>query len=74
MKQKYFNMTGEIAFRLWMFSNAYEVLKSHPNKEKAENLHGKVSAFANSPLVEEKALTEQRQDLLQLTEELRKLF
>ncbi|MBQ8671566.1 MAG: hypothetical protein IJ525_03485 [Alphaproteobacteria bacterium] len=68
MSQKYFNLTGEIAFRLWMFSNAVEVLKKTPNPEKAQNLKTKMEAF--SAVIAEKGSFENLQDIKELIDEL----
>ena len=68
MKEKYFNATGEIAFRLWMFANAVEVLKANPNQEKAENLKSKMENF--SSVVAEKGTPENLNDIKALIAEL----
>ena len=68
MSQKYFNLTGAIAFRLWMFSNAVEVLKKTPNPEKAQNLKTKMEAF--SAVIAEKGSFENLQDIKELIDEL----
>ena len=68
MKNKYFNATGEIAFRLWMFANAVEALKKTPNSEKAANLKGKMTAF--SAVVKEKGSKENYEDITALINEL----
>ena len=47
MKEKYFHLKGEIAFRMWMFANAVEALKETPNKEKAKNLRAKMIRFTS---------------------------
>lgn len=70
MKQKYFKSSGEISFRLWMFSTALCELKKSPNPEKAQNLKGKVTAFAASPLVAQQGTPEQKEDLATLIIEL----
>lgn len=61
MKEKYFNQSGEIAFRLWMFANAIEALKKTPNQEKADNLKGKITAF--SVVVNKDGSAENQQDI-----------
>jgi hypothetical protein len=68
MNKKYFNATGEIAFRLWMFANAVEVLKATPNEEKAKNLKSKMEAF--SDVVAEKGTAENLNDIKALINEL----
>ena len=68
MKQKYFNATGEIAFRLWMFSNAVEVLKATPNEEKAKKLKAKMEAF--SSVIAEEGTPENLTDIKALINEL----
>lgn len=68
MKEKYFNATGEIAFRLWMFANAVEVLKATPNEEKAKNLKSKMEAFSN--VITEKGTAENLNDIKALINEL----
>ena len=68
MKNKYFQRTGEIAFRLWMFSNAVEALKANPNEEKAENLKLKMKAF--SAIVKEKGTSENQSDIEAFIKEL----
>lgn len=68
MVKKYFNRTGEIAFRLWMFANAVEFLKANPNEEKAENLKSKMAAF--SAVVAEKGTPENKADIEALIAEL----
>ena len=68
MNKKYFNATGEIAFRLWMFSTAVEVLKATPNEEKAQNLKSKMEAF--SSVIAEKGTSENLNDIKALINEL----
>lgn len=68
MKEKYFNLNGEIAFRMWMFANAVEALKAAPNAEKAENLKAKMVAF--SAVVAEKGTPENMKDIVALIAEL----
>ena len=68
MNQKYFQKTGEIAFRMWMFSNAVEVLKANPNAEKAANLKSKMTAF--SAVIAEKGTPENKADIEALIAEL----
>lgn len=68
MNKKYFNATGEIAFRLWMFANAVEVLKATPNEEKAKNLKSKMEAF--SDVIAEKSTAENLNDIKALINEL----
>lgn len=68
MNKKYFNATGEIAFRLWMFANAVEVLKATPNEEKAKNLKSKMEAF--SDVIAEKGTAENLNDIKALINEL----
>lgn len=68
MKEKYFNASGEIAFRLWMFANAVEALKANPNKEKAKNLKSKMENF--SAVVAAKGSSENAKDLKALIAEL----
>ena len=68
MNKKYFNATGEIAFRLWMFANAVEVLKATPNEEKAKNLKSKMEAF--SDVIAEKGNAENLNDIKALINEL----
>ena len=68
MKTKYFNQTGEIAFRLWMFANAVEELQKTPNAEKAENLKSKMLSF--SGIVKKKKQMEAFEDLRKLIKSL----
>ena len=68
MKTKYFNQTGEIAFRLWMFANAVEELHKTPNAEKAENLRSKMLSF--SGIVKKKKQMEAFEDLRKLIKSL----
>lgn len=68
MNKKYFNATGEIAFRLWMFANAVEVLKATPNEEKAKTLKSKMEAF--SDVIAEKGTAENLNDIKALINEL----
>ena len=68
MNKKYFNATGEIAFRLWMFTNAVEALKATPNEEKAKNLKSKMEAF--SSVIAEKGTAENLNDIKELISEL----
>jgi len=68
MNKKYFNATGEIAFRLWMFADAVEVLKATPNEEKAKNLKSKMEAF--SDVIAEKGTAENLNDIKALINEL----
>ena len=68
MSNKYFNATGEIAFRLWMFANAVEVLKATPNEEKAKNLKSKMETF--SSVIAEKGTAENLNDIKELISEL----
>ena len=68
MKEKYFNATGEIAFRLWMFANAVEALKATPNEEKAKNLKSKMETF--SAVIAEKGTPENLTDIKALINEL----
>ena len=72
MKNNYFNATGEIAFRMWMFSNAVEALKANPNPEKAENLKGKMKSF--SKIISEKGTAENMSDIEALIKELQSNF
>lgn len=46
--EKYFETTGEIAFRLWMFANAVKLLKATNNQEKFGNLRAKMESFATT--------------------------
>ncbi len=68
MVKKYFNKSGEIAFRLWMFATAVEVLKVTPNEEKAANLKSKMRAF--SAVIAEKGTPENKADIEALIAEL----
>ena len=68
MVKKYFNATGEIAFRLWMFASAVEVLKATPNQEKAQNLKSKMESF--SSVIAEKCTAENLNDIKALINEL----
>jgi len=68
MKEKYFISTGEIAFRLWLFASAVEVLKARPNQEKAQNLKSKMESF--SSFVAEKGTPENLDDIKALIAEL----
>lgn len=68
MKKKYFNATGEIAFRLWMFANAVEALKATPNEEKARHLKSKMETF--SAVITEKGTPENQKDIKELISEL----
>lgn len=61
MIKKYFNATGEIAFRMWIFANAVKVLEATPNEEKARNLKSKMEAF--SAVIAEKGTPENKADL-----------
>lgn len=61
MIKKYFNATGEIAFRMWIFANAVKVLEATPNEEKARNLKSKMEAF--SVVIAEKGTPENKADL-----------
>ncbi len=65
---KFFNEKGEIAFRLWMFSNAVEVLRVYPNQEKASNLKSKMESF--SEVIKEKGTPENLKDIKELIDEL----
>lgn len=74
MKQKYYSLTGETAFRLWVFSTMLEELKNNPrNSEKVANLLGKVTAFANSNWIKFNGTNEQKADLAILLQELEAL-
>ncbi|MCQ2740750.1 MAG: hypothetical protein MJ210_01345 [Alphaproteobacteria bacterium] len=64
MKNKYFNATGEISFRLWMFSTAVEALQATPNEEKATNLKGKMIAF--SSVIQQNGTEENLKDIEEL--------
>ena len=68
MKNKYFDVPGEIAFRLWMFASAFAILKANPNPEKAENLKRKMQAF--SATIAEKGTAENLSDIKALIKEL----
>lgn len=68
MNKKYFNATGEIAFRLWMFGNAVEVLEKTPNEEKSKNLKSKMEAF--SEVIAEKGTPENLKDIKELINKL----
>ena len=68
MSNKYFNATGEIAFRLWMFANAVEVLKATPNEEKAKNLKLKMEVF--SEVIAKEGTPENLNDIKALINEL----
>ncbi len=74
MKTKYFNETGEIAFRIWMFANALETLTETPNIEKAGKLYGKITAFQASPIMLNEGSPEQRDDLKVIAEKLTELL
>ena len=65
---KYFHVSGEIAFRLWMFANAVEELKRTPNQEKANNLRSKMKAF--SKIIGEEGTETEKEDIEALIEEL----
>ena len=65
---KFFNEKGEIAFRLRMFSNDVDVLRVHPNQEKASNLKSKMEAFAE--VIKEKGTPENLKDIKELIDEL----
>ena len=68
IQDKYATTSGEIAFRLWMFANAVEVLKASPNQEKAQNLKSKMENF--SSFVVEKGTPENLNDIKTLIAEL----
>ena len=71
MKSKYFKKQGEIAFRLWMFSSAYEQLLAAPNKEKTLNLIGKMENFEQ--VVKANGTEEEHRDLKEMIEVLKAL-
>ena len=74
MKDKYFELTDETSFRLWMFSLALEELKKKPhNTGKVSNLLGKVATFANGNWVKYNASAEQKDDLNKVLTELQLL-
>ena len=74
MKQKFFNQTGETAFRLWIFSLALEDLKKQPkNAEKLSNLLNKVSTFARGNWVKFNASEEEKEALKSIVAELEQL-
>ena len=74
MKEKFFNQTGEAAFRIWMFSLAVEYLKKHPgNAEKVANLSEKVKTFASGNWVKFNATAEEKDNLQQILADLANL-
>ena len=70
MKQKFFKRPGEVSFRIWMFLLGLEEFKRYQNKEKINNLLGKVTAFSKSELVETKATEEEKAALDFIAKEL----
>lgn len=73
LQNRYFEPTDEISFRLWTFAGNCVQLANHFNKEKAENLLGKMKALPTTPLWE-KATKEQEEDLNNLTTRLEELI
>lgn len=74
MKQKYYSLSGEAAFRLWVFSTMLEELKNSPkNPEKVANLLGKVTTFANGNWIKFNGTNEEKADLATILQELEAL-
>lgn len=73
LQNRYFEQTGEISFLLWTFAGNCVQLANRFNKEKAENLLGKMKALSTTPLWE-KATKEQEEDLNNLTTRLEELI
>ena len=74
MYTKYEKIQGEVAFRLWMFGLALAELERNPIEDKADNLLGKVKAFAMSEIVQKQASQEQKEDLQKVIQRLLSLL
>lgn len=70
MNKKYLNVSGEIAFRIWMFANAIDSLKKGYNREKKELVLEKAKAFLNGNFVKFNATEQERADLCRIVGEL----
>ena len=73
MKEKYRELKGETAFRLWMFSLGLAELKTNFNANKRDALLEKVCAYMDSRWVENNATAEEKADLQKVVTELQAL-
>lgn len=73
---EYLRKEGEIAFRLWLFTEAVQALKKAqteegvPCYEKVDKLYDKVVSFSDSSWMEVKSTPKEREDLQKLIDEL----
>lgn len=71
MKQKYYNLTGDTAFHLWMFATLLDELKNSPQKgEKLSIVLDQVTAYARGNWVKYNATDEEKRDLETIREKL----